>query len=56
MINLLKCKNGAILLHDASTSTYWVIAPICGKATRLFAGADIEKANNTFKFYSRKGE
>ena len=54
-MQLLKCKNGVVLMHEAETQTYWVIAPICEHAVKLFAGADIDKANNTFKYYSRKG-
>ena len=54
-MQLLKCKNGVVLMHECETQTYWVIAPICDHAVKLFAGADIEKATNTFKYYSRKG-
>lgn len=54
-MNLLKCKNGAMLIHESETETYWVITQICGKPTRLFAGGTLDKANNTFRHYA-KGE
>lgn len=55
-MHLLKCKNGVVLMHEADTQTYWVIAPICDHAVRLFAGADIDEAKVTFRNYAKKGE
>lgn len=52
-MKLLKCKNGAMLIHEGDTGTYWVITQICGKPVRLFAGGTPEKANDTFKYYSK---
>lgn len=52
-MKFLRCKNGAILIHDCETGAYWVITEICGKPARLFAGATPEKAFNTFNYYSR---
>lgn len=52
-MKLLKCKNGAILLLDGETATYWVVTEICGNPTRLFAGATPEKAHNTFNYYAK---
>lgn len=51
-MKFLKCKNGAILLHD-ETGAYWVVTEICGHPYKLFAGETPEKANNTFKYYSK---
>lgn len=51
-MQLLKCKNGAILILDGETGAYWVITSICGNPTRLFAGGTPEKANNTFNYYA----
>ena len=53
-MKLLKCKNGAILLHDGMTGAYWVVTEICGRPYKLFAGGTPEKANNTFKYYSKE--
>lgn len=55
-MQLLKCENGVVLIHEADTQTYWVIAPICNHAVKLFAGADIDQAITTFKHYSTKGQ
>ncbi len=52
-MQLLKCKNGAILILDSEAGAYWVITSICSNPTRLFAGGTPEKANNTFNYYSR---
>lgn len=52
-MKLLKCKNGAMLIHDGEAGAYWVIAEICGKPSRLFAGGTPEKADSTFNYYSR---
>ena len=52
-MKLLKCKNGAILLHDCVTGAYWVVTLICGNPARLFAGGTPEKANNTFNYYAK---
>lgn len=54
-MNLLKCKNGAMLIHDGHTNTYWVVTEICGNPYRLFAGGTYEKGCNTFNYYA-KGE
>ena len=54
-MNLLKCKDGAILLHDGETGAYWVVTEICGRPVKLFAGATPETANKTFIDYT-KGE
>ena len=52
-MKLLRCKNGAILLLDGETGAYWVVTEICCRPVRLFAGATPDKANNTFRHYSK---
>ena len=52
-MQLLKCKNGAMLILDGETSAYWVITSICGNPARLFAGATPEEANGTFTHYAK---
>ena len=53
-MNLLKCKNGCILMHDTTTDAYWLVTQICGKPTRLFAGGSRDKADRTFNHYAKR--
>ena len=52
-MNLLKCKNGSLLMIDTTTECYWLVTQICGKPTRLFAGGTPEKADRTFNHYAK---
>lgn len=52
-MKLLKCKNGAMLLHDGETGAYWVVTEICGRPVKLFAGGTPDKANSTFRHYAK---
>lgn len=53
-MNLLKCKNGCILMHDTTTDAYWLVTQICGKPARIFAGGSRDKADRTFSHYAKR--
>lgn len=50
-MNITKCNNGYLLLHDVEAEAYWLVTEICGKASRLFAGTEREGAEEFFKKY-----
>ena len=52
---MLKCHNGALLVYERDTETYWLVTEAYGKVVRLFAGDDPAKANQMFHTYA-KGE
>ena len=53
-MKLLKCKNGAMLIFEADTETYWVVAEIYGRPVKLFAGAEDATATETFNNYAKE--
>lgn len=54
-MTLLNCRNGALLIYEHDTETYWLVTEAYGKTIKLFAGDDPAKATKMFKTYT-KGE